>query len=194
MKFAVPLVVFLSSFTSLIAAPESGLDRLGGLRPVIAPAASAFAYARLESGVQFRVNGVTKNVLFYGPETIRVNANLGENRWEQPSLVVLGGPAKVSFAVEESADSLALASAAFRVVVDKRSGALAFYDAQGKLFTRRRSRRASLREPIPTRSKTPSRSSPTRRSTASATSDRRRRTVAARNCSWCRPTSASSSP
>ena len=50
---------------------ETGLDNNGHLQAVSLPDGNAFAYARLRSGVQIRVGGVTKNVIFYGPGTVR---------------------------------------------------------------------------------------------------------------------------
>jgi hypothetical protein len=37
-------------------------------------------------GVQFQLNGVTKNVLFYGSGVMRVSAHRGETHTRQPSL------------------------------------------------------------------------------------------------------------
>ena len=50
----------------------AGLDANGHLKPV-AVAAAAFSYSLIEHGVQVRVGNVTKNVIFYGPSTVRVS-------------------------------------------------------------------------------------------------------------------------
>ena len=125
------------------AAPQTGLDPAGNLRAVVAPKAEGFAFERLEHGVQFAVNGVTKNVVFYGPAIVRVNANLGRTHTAQPSLAVVARPAAVTFSVQESADALAIASDKLRIVADKKTGALRFFDAAGAELTRERAEQPS---------------------------------------------------
>ncbi len=115
----------------------SGLDAAGQLAAVV-PAADGFSYRRLDHGVQLRVNGMTKNIIFYGPATVRVNANLGHPDTAQPSLAVVAGPAEVPFRVEESPAALTIAADRLRLVADKRTGALAFYGADGRELTRER--------------------------------------------------------
>jgi alpha-D-xyloside xylohydrolase len=102
------------------------------------PAGTVFRFVRLPHGVQFRVNGVTKTVLFYSPSTVRVNANLGENYWTARSLVVTATPGKIPFSVSETSTLLRIATEKLRISVDKQTGALRFADARGKLFTEER--------------------------------------------------------
>src|ERR1035437_5400726 len=130
-------MLILSSSLALQAAP-TGLDKVGQLQPVVKATADGFSYVKLENGVQLRANGVTKNILFYGPTTVRVNANLGETYAVQPSIVVVTDPVAVKFNVEESADALTLTSPKLHIVADKKSGAVAFYRSDGQLITRER--------------------------------------------------------
>lgn len=118
------------------AAPSlpAGLDENGHFRAV-ALASNGFAHARLREGVQFRVNGVSKNLIFYAPDTVRVNATLGENYWSAASLVVTGRPRAVPFSISETPTTLAIVSQKLRIEVDKASGALRFLDRQGRLYT-----------------------------------------------------------
>ena len=135
-SFTTALLVLAGSF-ALQAAP-TGLDKVGQLQPVVQAATEGFAYVRLENGVQLRANGITKNILFYGPATVRVNANLGETYAIQPSIVVVSEPVPVKFSVEESTDALTLTSPKLRLVADKKTGAVAFYRGDGQLLTRER--------------------------------------------------------
>ncbi|MBN1403946.1 MAG: DUF5110 domain-containing protein [Opitutales bacterium] len=121
------------------SAPVTGLDQIGGLQTVVGPNAAGFASTRLEDGIQFRVNGIVKNVLFYGPETVRVNTSLGQNHWTVPSIVVVHDPVRVPFQITETTSTLSLSSAKLRVVVEKATGALEFYDAAGRLYTKEHS-------------------------------------------------------
>ncbi|WP_429614795.1 TIM-barrel domain-containing protein [Sphingobium olei] len=105
------------------------------MQSVMPATASGFAFTRLAQGVQIRVGAVTKNLIFYGPTTLRVNANLGENYWTAASLAVVAKPQAVAFAITESAETLTIKSAKLRVEVSKATGALRFYDASGKLYT-----------------------------------------------------------
>ncbi len=117
---------------------SSGLDKNGHLLavPFAAGVHEGFAYVRLQNGVQFRAAGVTKNVIFYGPDTVRINANLGANHWTSPSLVVVEKPGAVAFELEEGADTLTIKSAKLRIAIDRKTGALSFMDGSGRLYTR----------------------------------------------------------
>jgi alpha-D-xyloside xylohydrolase len=136
LRFAFAFILLFWLDSELCAA--TGLDAAGQLQVVAAPATNGFSFARLENGVQFRIRGVTKNVLFYGPATVRVNANPGRSQTSQPSLVILARPAALAFKVEESPDALTIASARLRIVADKKTGALTFFGADGRELTRER--------------------------------------------------------
>lgn len=114
---------------------ESGLDARGHLLAVGAEASDGFAYQRLSDGVQIHLHGLTKNILFYGPDTVRVNANLGRNYWTAPSLVVVKRPEPLPFTLAETADTLTMANTLLRVEISKATGALRFTDATGRLYT-----------------------------------------------------------
>jgi alpha-D-xyloside xylohydrolase len=130
-----------------LAHAATGLDGHGQLKPVLTATGSSFGFQKLDNGVQLRVNGVFKNVLFYGPETVRVNANLGQPHTIQPSLTVVASPAKVSFKVKESDAALTIVSDKLVVLVDKTSGALTFQRPDGSIITRERATRpAELKE------------------------------------------------
>ena len=121
------------------ATQPSALDAAGQLRalPMEAPQ-GGFAWQRVAEGVQFRLGGLTKSVLFYGPGLVRVAAHLGQAHTIQRSLVVAARPQPLAFDVQDAGDQLTLIGAALRVTVDKRSGALAFFAADGRLLTRER--------------------------------------------------------
>jgi alpha-D-xyloside xylohydrolase len=129
----------LAAPAGAVPQPPSALDAAGQLRALrMDPTTDGFAWTRVAEGVQFSVAGVTKSVLFYGPGLVRVAAHLGQAYTTQPSLVVVGRPKPVALAISESAETLTVVGSAMRVTVDKRSGALAFFDDQGHLLTRER--------------------------------------------------------
>jgi len=116
----------------------TGLDPVDQMQIVPGITGEGFSFARLENGVQFRANGITKNIIFYGPDTVRVNANLGRSYTAQPSLTVVARPAAVAFAVQESPGSLAVNAEKLRIVANKTTGALTFLDSDGRELTRER--------------------------------------------------------
>jgi len=134
-QFLIILFLFLGAF--LQAAP-SGLDRHGHLQAVETAGEGGFTCTALENGVQLHVNGLTKNVIFYGPLTVRVNENLGRSCWEHPSIVVVAKPAAVPFKVQETAETVTIVSANLQIRADKKTGALTFMDAAGKILTKER--------------------------------------------------------
>ena len=120
------------------ATPASAeLDANGHPRSVV-PGDSEFRFVRLPDGIQFRAKGITKTILFYGPRTVRVNANLGENYWTARSLVVTAKPGGTPFSVSETPAALRVATQKLQIIVDKQTGALRFADAAGKLLTEER--------------------------------------------------------
>jgi alpha-D-xyloside xylohydrolase len=114
---------------------RTGLDERSHLCAVGRAATAGFGFVRLEQGVQIRVGDVVKNLIFYGPATLRVNANLGENYWTARSLAVIAAPQPVAFTLADATDTLTIRSAKLRIEVAKANGALRFYDAAGKLYT-----------------------------------------------------------
>ncbi len=118
---------------------QTGLDSTGQLQAVAATMHDGFSFVRLQSGVQLRTDGIIKNVLFYGPGIVRVNANLGRSHTTQPSLAVVAQPAAVTFKVEESPATLTVVSGKLRIAADKKTGALTFFGADGEELTRERS-------------------------------------------------------
>ena len=134
--FAV-LAAHASAQTTQTKAP-AGLDANGHMVAVAAPPSSAFSYSPIAHGVQVRVGGMIKNVIFYGPATVRVNTTLAGNFWRHPSIVVTGKPAAIAFKTRDGADTLTLESKQLHIVIDKASGALTFRDAKGKVYTRER--------------------------------------------------------
>lgn len=120
------------------AASPSGLDTNGHLLAVPGPASTGFSYTRLRHGVQLRIGKIVKNVIFYGPATVRVNANEGRNYWTAPSIVVVGRPSDVPFTIRETGDTLTITTAALTITAGKLTGALTFADAAGKVYTRER--------------------------------------------------------
>ncbi len=128
--------------TGLQAAP-TGLNAVGQL--LVAPslaheASSEFSYARLEHGVQFRVGDTVKNVLFHGPEIVRVNANLGRPHVAHPSLVVVKPAGDARYRVKETTTHLDVTTSALVVRVEKKTGALVFLRLDGTIITREASR------------------------------------------------------
>ncbi|WP_369827545.1 TIM-barrel domain-containing protein [Caulobacter sp. FWC2] len=133
------VAVALFAATAAFAQPTTtptGLDALGQFQALARPADAAFHFSRLRNGVQFQLNGVTKSVVFYSPTIVRVNANLGQSYWTAPSLVVIRQPEAAPFTLHETADTLDLIGPKLRVVIDKRGGALTYYDSSGRLLTR----------------------------------------------------------
>jgi alpha-D-xyloside xylohydrolase len=129
-------VVFGAAPAFAQPAPLTGFDTLGHMRAIVPANDAAFHFLRLRNGVQFRLNGVTKSVLFYSPTVVRVNANLGTSHWTQRSLVVIREPQAVPFTVRSSVGALELIGKKLRVAIDTKSGALTYHDASGRLLTR----------------------------------------------------------
>lgn len=121
------------------AAAPTGLDAAGQLAPLgAAPATGKFSATRLPSGVQIRVGNLVKNVLFYGPEIVRVSVNAGTTFAPQPSLSVIAKPATAPFEMKDEPATLTLVSARLQVVVNKQTGALTFLRPDGAEITRER--------------------------------------------------------
>lgn len=132
----------IATASMMLAAPASakadatGLAANGQIADVDVSPSPGFRFVRLRNGVQFQLNGTVKTVLFYAPDVVRVNASLGQSNWHEPSLVVIETPQSVGFTTAETDTSLTLTDDKMRVVIDKRDGAISFFDATGRLLTR----------------------------------------------------------
>jgi alpha-D-xyloside xylohydrolase len=131
-------VVAVCFFILLFAASGcSGLDSNGHMEATGAKT-DGFSFIRLENGVQLHVGDRVKNVIFYGSSTVRVNENLGQNYWKYPSIVVVGKPAAIPFEIKDTVDGITVVSDKLKIKADKKTGALTFLDAAGKVLTQER--------------------------------------------------------
>ncbi len=113
----------------------TALDANGHTVNVVAAKGPSFTYKRLLNGLQFQLGSTTKTLIFYGPQTVRVNSHLGSNHWHHPSIVVTDKPDSVPFRIDESTAELTLVAERLRIRVDKTTGALIFSDADGRVYT-----------------------------------------------------------
>lgn len=118
-----------------LAETPTGLDGRGHMEEVANVNAAGFDLVRLKNGVQFRVGGMTKSVIFYSPTTVRVNTNLGENYWTQPSIVVTDTPDDIDFKISRSGRTASIRSDRLQIDVDTVTGALTFKGPDGHVFT-----------------------------------------------------------
>ena len=141
------LCVFVSILSCAIAtataqttAKPTGLDGADQLAAVPSGQSTqaAFAWTELQNGVQVRVDGTVKNVLFYGPRMVRVNTTLGPVHTTQPSLAVIVHPEAIPFRVDEKPGQLIVASTELTIAIDKQTGALTFMKPDGEEITRER--------------------------------------------------------
>lgn len=133
---AVALVCWIGPGTA--TALPTGLDAAGQLHAVAPTGPGDFSYVRLENGVQVRASGLWKNVLFYGPATVRVNTTRGESFTHLPGIVVVAPPASETFELQDTATSLEISSPRLRVIIDKATAALTFLAADGRILMRER--------------------------------------------------------
>jgi alpha-D-xyloside xylohydrolase len=131
-------VVMLCLCSVAYAAWPTGFDQVGQLQQAGPVPATGLAFTRLAQGVQLRFNGLAKNVVFYGPTTVRVNTNRGQSFAANSSLAVVADPVAVQFELHESDDILTLVSSKLRIHVDKKSGAITFQRPDGVPIARER--------------------------------------------------------
>ena len=130
------LAALLASSFATHAATPTGLDALGQTARLTLPAAAGVSWTRLEAGVQLQLGNLTRNVLFYGPQTVRVSTHLGQSHASAPSLVVVQKPVAESFTTTETDTTLTLQSSQLRVLIDKRTAAITFQRLDGSPLTR----------------------------------------------------------
>jgi len=147
--FGAILTFATASATAQTVAKPMGLDKADQMTAVVSAQSiqKNFVLSELRNGVQIRVGGTVKNVLFYGPRIVRVNTTLGAVHTTQPSLAVIAHPVQIPFRVEEKPGQLIVASAELTVVIDKQTGALTYLKPDGAEIARERSENpAELKE------------------------------------------------
>jgi alpha-D-xyloside xylohydrolase len=100
------------------------------------PYRQGFSHAVIANGLEVHVAGLKKTIVFFSPDTIHVNANLGASYANHPSLSVTARPRPLKLSIHNAAGLLTIASSALRVSVDKKTGALTFMRPDGSLLTR----------------------------------------------------------
>ncbi|MEO7933716.1 MAG: TIM-barrel domain-containing protein [Chthoniobacterales bacterium] len=130
--------LFIHAVGALAQVP-TGINDAGQLVEIASVETPGFTFAKLQSGVQIRVGGLTKNILFYGPGIVRVNANPGKADTTQPSLTIMTQPAAVPFETKDTANTLTISSEKLHVLADKKTGALTFQRPDGTVITREKS-------------------------------------------------------
>ncbi len=136
-KWCRNIILAVMGLCPLLLASPTGLDNNGHLQ-VVTTQGNGFSYMTLDNGIQLRLGEIVKNIIFYGPSTVRVNENLGENYWKHPSIVVVGQPAKVPFSVREVDGSVTVIAKNLSIKANKKTGALTFMDGNGKVLTQER--------------------------------------------------------
>jgi len=130
-------LALLAAGSTAFAADPTGLDKAGNLAPIAKALGNApFSSTRLENGVQVRIGETVKNIIFYGPSIVRVNANLGKTHTIQPSLAVVVKPQPLKFTSKDAGTTLEISTDALRIQVDKKSGAITFMRPDGTILTR----------------------------------------------------------
>jgi len=124
------------------AAKPVGLDPAGQMVVVNSmdrTGQPGFSWTELQNGIQFQLGQTVKNVLFYGPRIVRVNANLGQAHKVQPSLAVIAHPVSVPLHVQDDGPQLVVSSGRMMVGIEKKTGALTFLKPDGTEISRERS-------------------------------------------------------
>ncbi len=141
---AVALSLVLMAASNGFAKSVTGLDESGQLKLASqAKKVDELKVARLRDGVQIRVGKTVKNVIFYGPETVRVNSNLGKPLTEYASLVVVDKPNAPELKVIPVDGGFQIVSDMLTIKVDGKTGALSFYRPDGALITRENAQQPS---------------------------------------------------
>ena len=108
---------------------------IGILAAALTPARAAVTASKeLPDGQRFTVDGGTLRIQFWSPEIVRVTYANGNELPTNQSLSVVATPETVKWIRRENDQSFTLASADFKVTVDKHSGAVGFFDSAGHLL------------------------------------------------------------
>ena len=108
---------------SLAASPASGW-------------AAVTAARELPDGAQFTVDGGTLRIQYWSQDIVRVTYAAASELPALKSLSVVASPAAVRLARRQDAQSYTLGTPRITVRIDKRNGAVSFFDAAGKVLLR----------------------------------------------------------
>jgi alpha-D-xyloside xylohydrolase len=98
-------------------------------------AGKAQTYQKTDFGVTTVVNAVRVELQLYGPSTVRVVKYPEGKAFEKQSLSVIQKPQKVAFSVRQHGDRLSLKSAKMEVLLNMKTGTVAFANQQKQLMT-----------------------------------------------------------
>ena len=102
---------------------------------VICLAGKAQTYQKTDFGIKSKINNVQVELQFYGSSVIRVIKYPEGKTFEKQSLSVIQTPQKVAFAVKQQGDELSLKTGKVRVLLNLKSGKVAFANQTAPLLT-----------------------------------------------------------
>ncbi len=93
---------------------------------------SAMDYRQLPDGVETQIAGTTVRLKVVGDKIVRVSAAPGNSLPADASLIAVPVKGATKFKVKEDKNSLTLSTSDLRAVIDGNTGAVSFYDKDGK--------------------------------------------------------------
>jgi alpha-D-xyloside xylohydrolase len=109
-----------------------GLLFAGGLRPL--PAFAAMVAQSSADGITFHLDGAVLRLQIWTDRIVRVTYAPGDALPVTKSLSVVVQPASTRWDFRETPDSFSVATGALEARVDRRSGAVSFFDAKGAAY------------------------------------------------------------
>lgn len=98
--------------------------------------ADVFSAEVTDDGVLLRRGEQRLRIRFLSPGILRVSYTEGRDFVDRPSRMVVAEPKRVDLKVQDGEESIRLGGPGLTVEIDKRSGALSYWNAEGKLLTR----------------------------------------------------------
>ena len=96
---------------------------------------TTLSYAVRSDGLYLQYGAGRMALTPFTAHTIRIRYTTQPAFGDKPSLMVVAPPAEdVHFTVQETADTLLLATSAVTVAIDKRTAAFTYLDSQGRLL------------------------------------------------------------
>ena len=87
---------------------------------------------RTTQGIKYATQGTDVTIEFYSPEIVRVYKTPAGSSCTKESLVIVKSPEKTPVTFDESGKELTLSSESVRVKVNSETGAISFFDKEGK--------------------------------------------------------------
>ena len=101
---------------------------------IISCSPNKFEYAQTRGGIEFSLNGITKKIIFYEDNIVRVQTTKDGESFKDSSLAVIASAKSADFEIKDDSNQLTIIGNSLTIKIDKKNGYLVFLDSMQQKY------------------------------------------------------------